>query len=235
MKSFEKIKYKRLTILYFLFFIISSCKFNQSYFPHKEGKQIIYEVFFQDKENKKSNFRQSFYFFPRMKNAIPVLKNDGELTFYVVQKNGIEKKSIDEFMSTGISNTKSEKNVDLLIAFPISTGTEWETNDKTTLQMKLGYDRIYNTNLPFKLTNKITEVNKTISIKGKKIKNCIKISSYGKTSYNPGPPLDNINIEVFSTSWFAKDYGLVKYKREEKSDSETMGKIIYEKTMLISD
>jgi hypothetical protein len=28
---------------------------------------------------------------------------------------------------------------------------------------------------------------------------------------------------------------LVKYKREEKSDSETMGKIIYEKTMLIND
>ena len=142
---------------------------------------------------------------------------------------------MDEFLSTQVNNTQSKMNEDLLIAFPISKGTEWETNDKTTLQMKLGYDRIYDTNLPFRSKNKITEVNQTITIKGKKIKNCIKVSSYGKTSYNPGPPLDNINIEVFSTSWFAKDYGLIKYKREEKSDSETMGEIIYEKTMLIND
>ena len=63
--------------------------------------------------------------------------------------------------------------------------------------MKLGYDRIYDTNLPFKLTNKIESLNETISIDGKKIKNCIKISGYGKTSYNPGPPLDNINIRSF--------------------------------------
>ena len=74
-----------------------------------------------------------------------------------------------------------------------------------------------------------------MTINGRKIDNCIKISGYGKTSYNPGPPLGNINIEVFSSSWYSKDYGLVKYIREEKSDSETMGTIIYEKTMLIDD
>ncbi|MFL2660914.1 MAG: hypothetical protein ACJ0G4_03100 [Alphaproteobacteria bacterium] len=230
----EKLKFKNAILFSFLL-IISSCKFNQSYFPNNEGKQIIYEVFFKDKENKKSNFRQSFYFLPRMKNAIPVLKNDGNLIFYIINENGIVKKTMDEFLSTQVNNTQSKMNEDLLIAFPISKGTEWETNDKTTLQMKLGYDRIYDTNLPFRSKNKITEVNQTITIKGKKIKNCIKVSSYGKTSYNPGPPLDNINIEVFSTSWFAKDYGLIKYKREEKSDSETMGEIIYEKTMLIND
>ena len=41
----------------------------------------------------------------------------------------------------------------------------------------------------------------------------------------------NINIEIFTTTYFAKGLGLVKYTREEKSDSETMGKIIYEKTI----
>ena len=101
--------------------------------------------------------------------------------------------------------------------------------------MKLGYDRIYNTNLPFTLTNQITETDVTINVNGRKIPNCIVVSGYGKTSYNPGPPLGNINIEIFSISWFSKDYGLVKYKREEKSDSETMGNIIYEKNMLIDN
>ena len=58
----------------------------------------------------------------------------------------------------------------LLIAFPIVKNTQWETNDKTSLQMKLGYDRIYDTNLPFKLTNKIESINETVSIDGKKLK-----------------------------------------------------------------
>ena len=101
--------------------------------------------------------------------------------------------------------------------------------------MKLGYDRFYNTNLPFKLKNQIVSTDETISIRGKKIKNCIKVSGYGKTSYYPDPTIGNINIEIFSTTWFAKGLGMVKYKREEKSDSETMGNIIYEKTMLIND
>ena len=48
----------------------------------------------------------------------------------------------------------------MLIAFPIVKNTQWETNDKTSLQMKLGYDRIYDTNLPFKLTNKIESIKK---------------------------------------------------------------------------
>ena len=140
------------------------------------------------------------------------------------EDEGIFKKNTTDFFSTNENEDKQ-----MLIAFPIVKNTQWETNDKTSLQMKLGYDRIYDTNLPFKLTNKIESINETVSIDGKKIKNCIKISGYGKTSYNPGPPLDVINIEVFSTSWFAKGYCLVKYIREEKSDSETMGKIFYEK------
>ena len=98
--------------------------------------------------------------------------------------------------------------------------------------MKLGYDRFYNTNLPFKLKNTIVNTNETISINGKKVKNCVKVLGFGKTSYYPDPTLGNINIEIVTTTWFAKGLGLVKYEREERSDSETMGRIIYEKTII---
>ncbi len=217
-------------IFVFFFIALTSCKTSKNYFPYNEGKQIFYDVFYQDKENRKQNFRQSFYFLPETNNSIPVLKNDGELSFYEFGKSGISKKNIKEFLYSN-EDHKSQ----LILAFPIKNGIEWEVDDKTTIQMKLGYDRFYNTNLPFKLKNKIVSTNETISIKGNKIKNCIKVSGYGKTSYYPDPTLGNINIEIFSTTWFAKGLGLVKYKREEKSDSETMGKIIYEKTMLIDD
>ena len=221
--------------LIFSFCLITSCKLDKNYFPYNEGRQVFYDVFFQDKEKKKKYFRQSFFFLPRIDNAVPVLKNDGEITFYVFESKGILKINREEFFSSQNTYDSENENSQLLIAYPISKNTEWETNDKTTIQMKLGYDRFYNTNLPFKLKNKIVSIDETISIKGKKIKNCIKVSGYGKTSYYPDPTIGNINIEIFSTTWFAKGLGMVKYKREEKSDSETMGNIIYEKTMLIND
>ena len=226
------LKYQKIYFALGIFslILISSCNIKQTYFPQHEGKQVFYDVFFLDKENKKQNFRQVFYFLPKTKNSIPVLKNDGELLFYELGKKGILKRNVKEFFSLNQDN-----KYELILAFPIEKEVEWEVDDKTTIQMKLGYDRFYNTNLPFKLKNKIVSTKETISIRGKKIKNCVKISGYGKTSYYPDPTLGNINIEIFTTTYFAKGLGLVKYTREEKSDSETMGKIIYEKTMLIDD
>ena len=124
-------------------------------------------------------------------------------------------KNIDNFLSS-TQNTSNDENSELLLAFPIKIDTSWETTDKTTIQMKLGYDRFYNTNLPFKLNNKIVGTNETIKINGKKIENCIKVTGYGKTSYYPDPTLGNINIEIFTTTWFAKGIGLLKYKERRK-------------------
>ena len=107
----------------------------------------------------------------------------------------------------------------------------WITNDLTTLIMKLGYDRIYRTLLPIDIENKLVSMNETVKIKDKILKNCIKIKGFGETSYNPGPPMDNINITVKKTEWYAPDYGLVKLVRREISDSETMGDVYYEKVM----
>ncbi len=217
-----------------LLLILSSCKIQKDYFPHNEGKQVFYDVYFKDKDNKKSYFKQSYYFLPKIDNSIPVLKNDGEVIFYVFSKTGILKKTTNDFLLDQ-QNFLKNGDSEMLLAFPIKKDTQWETEDKTTIQMKLGYDRFYDTNLPFNLKNKIDGINETISINGNKIENCIKVSGYGKTSYYPDPTLGNINIEIFTTTWFAKDFGLVKYVREEKSDSATMGKIIYEKTMLIDN
>ena len=83
---------------------------------------------------------------------------------------GILKINREEFFSSQNTYDSENENSQLLIAYPISKNTEWETNDKTTIQMKLGYDRFYNTNLPFKLKNQIVSTDETISIKGKKKK-----------------------------------------------------------------
>ena len=73
-------------------FLLTSCNLDSNYFPQNEGKKIFYDVLFEDKEKTKKTYRQSFYFLPRVNNAIPVLKNDGEITFYVFEDEGIFKK-----------------------------------------------------------------------------------------------------------------------------------------------
>ena len=114
-----------------LFTLIVSCKLDQNYFPHNEGKQVFYNVFFQDKENKKKSYRQSFYFLPKTKNAIPVLKNDGEIIFYVFEERGISKKTREEFLLPN----KTEDDSQLLIAYPITK----DDGDKTeTFRFNLG-------------------------------------------------------------------------------------------------
>ena len=70
-----------------------------------------------------------------------------------------------------------------------------------------------------------------IKINGALVKNCVKVVGIGKTSYNPGPPLDNINITVKINRWYYPGLGLIKMTREESSDSETMGSVFYEKTI----
>ena len=215
-------------------FTVFSCMNEKNYFPMKEGKKVSYDIYFTDKENKRKKLKQNYFVLKKQNEINAVLRNDGHVALYTKDESGIIRKNVDylfsEFVTLPLDKLDRDKN-QIILKYPIEEEVEWEVDDKTTIQMKLGYDRFYNTNLPFKLKNKIVSTKETISIRGKKIKNCIKISGYGKTSYYPDPTLGNINIEIFTTTYFAKGLGLVKYTREEKSDSETMGKIIYEKTI----
>ena len=223
----------KLNLLILILFCIS-CEKTTNNLIGNSGETVFYEVTFKNKDNIEKTYRQSYHFLPMHKNFLPAVKNDGEIILFSKNKKGIQKNSISNVNFTDYEDLKDNVNSNLILAFPLLEGTEWITKDITTIKLVLGFDRIYNTNLPFELTNKIVKTNETISINGRKIRNCIKVSSYGKTSFLPGPPLDKINIEIISNTWFAKDLGLIKYEREEKSDSATTGNIIYKKKMLIN-
>lgn len=209
-------------------FFLNSCN-KKKYLPEQINETVFYEVIFKDKDNKVKKLRQSYHVLEE-NNKIVLLKNDGQLVSYELQNEGIK---IYATHYTTFNNDESSKiDKKMYLPFPIEQGYQWNEQDKTTLQMKLGYDRIFNTNLPLTMTNQIVGEEYVKLKEGKKIK-CLKIEGEGKTSYNPGPPLGNIDISVHTKLWLAEDYGLVKYVREEKSDSATMGEIFYEKNLLI--
>ena len=219
-------------LFYFFLFFIISCEGNFDYLNKNKGETIFYEVIFINKEKKKNIYRQSYFFLSKNKNFLPAIKSNGEIIVFSQDENGISRTNLGG-NSIEIDEIKKNKNSNIILGFPVTEGTKWSSEDKTTLQMKLGYDRVYNTNLEFIAENIIEKTNDVVSINNQKVEDCIKITSYGKTSFDPGPPLSNIKIEVTSVTWYSKNLGIVKYKREEKSDSETMGTIFYEKTMII--
>ena len=222
-------KYFLIFNLFFVSLILSSCN-KDNYLPKNLNETVHYEVIFKDKEQKVKKFRQSYFVIKGKDNKIILLKNDGELMSFQVENTGIKIQT--NHYTENMNQDTIELNRKTYLPLPIKIGSKWKEQDKTTLKLKLGYDRVYNSNLPLDMTNEIIGEEYIKLRNGFKIR-CLKIQGFGETSFIPGPPLGKIGIKVKTDLWLSKNYGLVKYIRTEKSDSVTMGEISYEKTLIM--
>ena len=224
-----KERYFNIIVFFLISLILSSCN-KDNYLPKNLNKTVHYEVIFKDKEQKVKKFRQSYFVIKGKDNKIILLKNDGELMSFQVENTGIKIQT--NHYTENMNQDTIELNRKTYLPLPIKIGSKWKEQDKTTLKLKLGYDRVYNSNLPVDVTNEIIGEEYIKLKNGTKIR-CLKIQGFGETSFIPGPPLGKIGIKVKTDLWLSKNYGLVKYIRTEKSDSVTMGEISYEKTLIM--
>ena len=222
-------KYLLILNLFLISLILSSCN-KDNYLPKNLNETVHYEVIFKDKEQKVKKLRQSYYVNKSKDNKIILLKNDGELMSFQIENNGIEIQT--NHYTENMNQDTVQINRKIYLPLPIKIGSKWNEQDKTTLKLKLGYDRIYNSNLPVDVSNEIIGEEYIKLKNGTKIL-CLKIKGFGETSFIPGPPLGKIGIKVKTELWLSKKYGLVKYVRKEKSDSVTMGEISYKKTLIL--
>ena len=224
-----KERYFNIIVFFLISLILSSCN-KDNYLPKNLNKTVHYEVIFKDKEQKVKKFRQSYFVIKGKDNKIILLKNDGELMSFQVENTGIKIQT--NHYTENMNQDTIELNRKTYLPLPIKIGSKWKEQDKTTLKLKLGYDRVYNSNLPLDMTNEIIGEEYIKLRNGFKIR-CLKIQGFGETSFIPGPPLGKIGIKVKTDLWLSKNYGIVKYIRTEKSDSVTMGEISYEKTLIM--
>tara|TARA_B100000900_G_C20446877_1_gene661460 strand:- start:67 stop:747 length:681 start_codon:yes stop_codon:yes gene_type:complete len=224
-----KKRYFCILTTFFLSIILTACN-KDNYLPKNLNETVHYEVIFKDKEQKIKKYRQSYFVIKGKDNKIILLKNDGELMSFQVENTGIEIQTNHYTENKNLE--KVQVNRKTYLPLPVRIGSKWTEKDKTTLKLKLGYDRVYNSNLPVDITNEIIGEDLVKLKNGKKIR-CLKIQGLGETSFIPGPPLGKIEIKVKTELWLSKGYGLVKYIRKEQSDSVTMGEILYEKTLIL--
>ena len=229
---FENIR-KSAFLYLFLFFLIG-CNQNKTFMPMANKKTFHYDVTFIDKEKKKEIFKQAYFFIGKKDNNFTYLRNDGKLITFTRDRNALFLSELN-YTHASLVDLPSDKlffeKENILLKFPTSKDESWTSQDQTTLIMKMGYDRIYKTLLPIQINNKIQEIDVSVKLGDKILKNCVLVVGEGDTSYNPGPPLTAINIKIKQKHWYSPKYGLVKVVREELSDSETMGNIFYEKKL----
>lgn len=169
------------------------------------------------------------------------MANGGQLIFYFEDTDGIKRESIHYLKNQTLLNldgkVKKYENFSLsddkldfetnhyVLKYPLEVGTKWSVKDLTRVKYREGFDKVFQTWLPLIIIHEIVDTNETLFISGKKYKNCIKVIGKGETSYNVGPPLGNITIEVETINWYAPGVGLLKTVRKEGSGLSVVGRI----------
>ena len=225
---------KSLYYPFLLVFLLFSCNKNEHFSSLKTGQTLHYDIKFIDKEKITKKYKQSYFLKESDKRKSVLVRSDGKVIEYKKEPQRLILKDV-QYLFPGLVDRPKEKlefeRENIVYQKSLEKNKSWNTNDLTTLVVKLGYDRIYRTLLPINIENKLISLNETVKIKNKILENCIKIEGFGQTSFFPGAPLGKIDIKVKKTEWYAPGLGLVKLIREEISDSETMGNIYYEKVM----
>ena len=226
--------YTSKILLILIIFFLVSCEQQLSYLPSGDNKHIHYEITFIDKEKITKKYKQSYFLKESDRRKSVLVRSDGKVIQYEKEPQRLILKDV-QYLFPGLVDRPKEKlefeRENIVYQMSLQKNKPWNTNDLTTLVVKLGYDRIYRTLLPINIENKLISLNETVKIKNKILKNCLKIEGFGQTSFFPGAPLGKIDITIKKTEWYAPGLGLVKLIREEISDSETMGNIYYEKIM----
>ena len=161
-------------IIFFSFIFIGSCNVNNNYTPRESADYLHYDVIHIDKEKKKKYYKLSYGIVLNNKKNLKLLRNDGKLISYLISKNEILLDEVD-YIFDGLVDLPKEKlsyeNKNVVLKFPLRKEENWFTNDLTTLIMKMGYDRIFQTLLPIEIENKIVNTKENIKINTVLIKN----------------------------------------------------------------
>ena len=182
-----------------LTFFLISCDNQPSYLPSGNNKHLHYEIIFIDKEKITKKYKQSYFLKKSDKRKSVLVRSDGKVIEYEKEPQRLILKDVQYLFPVLLTVPKEKlefERENIVYQMSLEKNKSWNTNDLTTLVVKLGYDRIYRTLLPINIENKLISLNETVKIKDKILKNCLKIEGFGQTSFFPGAPLGKIDITI---------------------------------------
>ncbi len=215
--------------LFLLLFLTLGCsEQNNEYFPLEKIKTWNYTIKIQPdvddtviyKKTNQSLGKQKISLKNESFEVYPFLKEDGTILYYQSSDDGIYRSGIK--FTRDVNFNIIEKNR-MVLPSPIKIGGKWEVDSKTFLILKRYPYYDYRATTNFKLNYEILSTKEVIQTPLGKFRNCLKIRGTGKTSFIGDSEIGSIIIEVLSEEWYAKDIGLIKAIRTEKTDTDLFG------------
>ena len=212
-----------------LFFFISGCsESNDSYFPLERKKSWSYKVEIEPEVEKKTVYKKVNLSLGKKKIEIdgkekqffPLLREDGSIFYYEIDKNGIYRNGISFSRDKSINFSKKRR---IVLPFPLDVGKKWEVESKTYLILKRYPYYDYRATTNFQINYEIISNNAIISTPLGKFKNCILLIGEGETKFIGDSEIGSIKIKIISKEWYAKGVGLIKSERIEETDSDLFG------------
>ena len=211
-----------------LLIIIGCSEQNNDYFPLDKIKTWNYTVKIQPdvddaviyKKTNQSLGKKKIFLNNENYEVYPFLKEDGTIMYYQSSDDGIYRNGIKFNKDIDFKIIKKNR---MVLPYPIRIGKKWEVDSKTFLILKRYPYYDYRATTNFKLNYEILSTKEVIQTPLGKFKNCLKIRGTGKTSFIGDSEIGSIIIEVLSEEWYAKDIGLIKTVRTEKTDTDLFG------------
>ncbi|MBF91977.1 MAG: hypothetical protein CMP34_04125 [Rickettsiales bacterium] len=211
-----------------LLLIIGCSEQNNDYFPLDKIKTWNYTVKIQPdvddaviyKKTNQSLGKKKIFLNNENYEVYPFLKEDGTIMYYQSSDDGIYRNGIKFNKDIDFKIIKKNR---MVLPYPIRIGKKWEVDSKTFLILKRYPYYDYRATTNFKLNYEILSTKEVIQTPLGKFKNCLKIRGTGKTSFIGDSEIGSIIIEVLSEEWYAKDIGLIKTVRTEKTDTDLFG------------
>ena len=216
-----------LFLFFFIFFLIGCEDDHSNYFPLNKIKSWNYNVKIipeidETKEYKKTNLslgEKKILINDKSIKIFPVLKEDGTIFYYQITKNGVFRNGFKFAKDLQINQEKKR----IVIPYPVNVGDKWKVDSKTFLILKRYPYYDYRATTNFKINYEIISKTETVTTPIGKFQDCLFIKGVGKTRFIGNSEIGAIEIKIISKEWYAKDIGLIKTERIEKTNSDLFG------------
>lgn len=229
---------KKSLLNFFIFLIIlTSCEIGpRNYFPFSIGAKWLYSITISSSYTGKEYEKRLMItnVSTEKKNDIiqvSKLHSDGSYYTYKInkKKNQILRSSV--ILAFGEGMVEPVKK----IIYPDMQFNKKEWVIKEQLFLVKGFQPPLLNVKPrsqFDMTYKIKKKIDNLKLNGKNYKFCLLIEGNGNTSFIGDTRSGPINVEVINNEWICDGVGVVKQKREEKTNASAFGNMVLKKSLL---
>ncbi len=222
--------------LFFLFFFVSSCNSESTYFPHKQGLLWNYKIIFRSdytgvEESKRLSVTNVSLFKDKKGIAYSKVFSNGNIVSFLKEKHNKSLLRTRAILKS--TNGLDEPVKKILYPSTLFEKEKWKAISQ--LFITRGYQPPLRGFIPsaiFDINYSIKKRDFTFELQGRKFLNCIYIEGIGNSEFIADTRSGPIPIEIKTKEWLCPGVGLVKEERTESTNASAFGNMFYKAELI---